>query len=174
MGHFGYTVPEAILGEVASTAPSIRRTFVAAERINFGELVQMDDSQPFESRMIKLAVGAITPEEQEFIVGIAVYQPTHPEGYYPVGSSVTVLTRGDIEVKVDAGQVFRAGDLAYIKEKPGLIGLGESDFIFTPEYTGLFPATNTFYWGTFVDGGVATADNFFRVNFDVYRKSFSG
>ncbi len=159
MGHFGYEVPEGIIGEIGSTAPSIRRTFVASQRINFGEMVEMDVFKPSTSRSIALASAPSRP-----IVGIAEYQPTHPEGYYPEGSEVTVLTEGDIAVKIRAGENFRAGDKVYARGKSGLIPDGESDFIFTSDYHNIFPLT--FYIGTFVDGGTSTADNFFRIHFN--------
>jgi hypothetical protein len=153
MGHFGGEEPSAILGDVGSTAPSIKRSYVSGERVNFGQLVQIDQTKPLDTNIAILAVGATVP-----MLGVALYSPVHPDGYYSSGSNMSILTEGDVKVKVNIGDTFRAGDLVYVDSVAA--AAGDSAFIFTAT-----PTVGEYVYGVFVEGGTATADNFFTINY---------
>ncbi len=151
MGHYNYTVPEGIVGEVGTTAKHTIRSFVANDTIPFGSIL----TTKLESDLTKKVAIIQTALRTERTLGVAVYQPTHPTSTYVQYDNMSVLTEGDIRVKVRVGSEFRAGDSVYI---------GYYSDTDTIEFTSDELKGDTVY-GTFIDGGESTSTNSFRINF---------
>jgi hypothetical protein len=155
MGHFDGDEPIGVVGEVGTTAPATKSTFIADEPIPFGSLVVIKTAGTSEdTKLIKLQTVVA-----EITLGVAIYQPNRPTGRYEIGDSVSVLMQGDIRVKVRSGMTFRAGDFVYIGQ-----------YIAPPDDTIEFTSENSFSYnnliaGTFIDGGTATDANSFLINF---------
>lgn len=168
MGHFGFELPEGIIGAISTTANSIVRTFIAKEDMAFGEPVQIDHEEPAGSRVIKLYLGSLGSNTPEPLLGVTVYDNTRADGFYKAGDVVSVLTTGDIRVLIDdLTEDIYIGDQVYFGIKPSTPVVNTSLY----EFQKMTLSSEKTY-GTFVTGAVTGATTSFVINLDMYKTKY--